>query len=77
MARFTLHYGGQKFPLADNTGPLFDMKVNKALVDGEVQLLEATLETGAILKVAVSPSIPIAIEYPNPNKQSPIGGRVH
>ncbi|WP_280392882.1 hypothetical protein [Nocardia wallacei] len=63
MAYAKLHYGGQTYKLDDEQASFFLTQVNQALKSGDsVQLIHTTLAGGAGMYVAVSPSIPIAVE---------------
>lgn len=63
MAYAKLHYGGQAYKLDAEKVALFQMEVTRALRAGDpVTVVDAPLSGGATLSIAVSPSIPVAIE---------------
>lgn len=63
MAVTKLHYGGQEFQLDEEQVPVFIVQVRKAFEsENAIEFVDAPLAVGGSVSVAVSESIPIAIE---------------
>ncbi|MFR9773122.1 hypothetical protein [Nocardia sp. SC052] len=60
----TLHYGGTTHELDHELAELFIAKVERVFEsDNGIAFVEATLKDGGKIQVAVSKSIPLAIEW--------------